>query len=285
MQNLKALKLRINSAKSANKITGVMKVISAAKLRKARQQLGQTEQNLNLILQALNHITSTLRSEENLPDMLHSDQEAARELCLVFASDRGLCGGFNSSIAKTVRKNYNQDLDIICIGNKIYEMLQKDCRASIIGYFKNIPTYQTAREITQKIFASYSQKKYRSCKAFYAIPRSITSQEATCLQIMPLSRSTGEADDHSDEDKREFEPDKLSALNSLLPVAISAYIYKILTESLVSEHSARMTAMDNATRNAKSMIEKLTINYNRSRQAEITKDLIEVTSGAEALTK
>lgn len=259
-----------------------MKVISAAKLRKAQQQLGQAEQNLDLIIKALDHISSTLGSEENLPDILRSNQDAEQELCLVFASDRGLCGGFNSSIAKTVRKNYSRNLDIICIGNKIYEMLQKDCGASIIAHFRNIPTYQTAREITQKIFVSYGEKKYRSCNVFYAIPKSITSQQATCLQIIPLSIGSN---DKNNEDKREFAPDKLSALNSLMPVATSAYIYKILIESLVSEHSARMTAMDNATRNAKTMIEKLTINYNRSRQAEITKDLIEVTSGAEVLAK
>ena len=282
MSNLKALKLRIGSAKSVKKITHVMKVTAAVKLKIARKKLTQAEQNFNLISHSFNYIIKNIESQKNLPNILQTTQETDQELWLIFTSDRGLCGSFNQSITKVVKNEHDKkSADLICIGNKSREILQKKCNANIIESFNNIlPEYETAQKITQAIFNAYSNKQYKSCKIFYAIPKSIISQEVTCLQMLPLNNNNMA----SNGDKHEFAlEDKLSALDSLIDIAISAHIYKILIESLVSEYSARVTAMENATNNAKTMIEKLTINYNRSRQAEITKDLIEVTSGAEAL--
>ena len=291
MASLDDLKKRISSVKSTQKITKAMKMVAAAKLRRAQESAEKgrpySEKMNNIILNLSNGISD----KENAPKLLSGTGEDKVHLCVVMTSDRGLCGGFNSNIikkAKSYFKNLSDDgkiLKIITVGSKGYDQLKRVYGDNIIENisFKESKNanYFDASKVGQMVIDKFEQKEFDVCAIFYNQFKNVITQIPQEQQIIPL-KVVGKEDKSSD-DNFEFEPDEDEILENLLPKNISTQIFKAMLENSASEQGSRMSAMDNATRNAGEMVDKLTIQYNRSRQAAITKELIEIISGAESL--
>jgi len=293
MASLDDLKKRISSVKSTQKITKAMKMVAAAKLRKAQENAEKgrpySEKMNNIILNLSNGISD----KENAPELLKGTGEQKIYLCVVLTSDRGLCGGFNSNIIKKAKLyfqqilNDNKTLKIITVGSKGYDQLKRLYKKNIIENLsfkesKNI-NYFDANKVGKIIIDRFEKKEFDVCTIFYNQFKNVITQIPQEQQIIPLKSSEIKKEDSSSEDNYEFEPEEDEILSNLLPKNISTQIFKAMLENSASEQGSRMTAMDNATRNAGEMVDKLTIQYNRSRQAAITKELIEIISGAESL--
>ena len=290
MASLDDLKKRISSVKSTQKITKAMKMVAAAKLRKAQENAEKgrpySEKMNNVILNLSNGISD----KENAPKLLSGTGDEKVHLCVVMTSDRGLCGGFNSNIIKKA-KNYflkildeGKELKIITVGSKGNDQLKRVYGDKII---KNISfkesknaNYFDADKVGKVIIEKFEVGEFDICTIFYNQFKNVITQIPQAQQIIPLN---SEEDKNNSDESYEFEPDEDEILNNLLPKNISTQIFKAMLENSASEQGSRMSAMDNATRNAGEMVEKLTIEYNRSRQAAITKELIEIISGAESL--
>ena len=291
MASLDDLKKRIASVKSTQKITKAMKMVAAAKLRRAQENAEKgrpySEKMNNIILNLSNSITD----KENAPKLLMGTGEEKIHLCIVMTSDRGLCGGFNTNIIKKAKAYFNKILNegktlkIITVGSKGYDQLKRVYKDNIIEKisFKDSKTinYLDAEKVGKIIIKNFKKKEFDVCTIFYNQFKNVITQIPQEQQIIPLNVSKSEGD--SSEDNYEFEPDEDEILGILLPKNISTQIFKAMLENSASEQGSRMSAMDNATRNAGEMVDKLTIEYNRSRQASITKELIEIISGAESL--
>ena len=291
MASLDDLKKRIVSVKSTQKITKAMKMVAAAKLKRAQENAEKgrpySEKMNNIIINLSNGISD----KENAPKLLLGTGEEKVYLCVVITSDRGLCGGFNTNIIKKAKayfeELYNQGktLKIITVGSKGHDQLKRVFRDNIIENlsFKDSKNtnYFDAEKVGKLILDKFEKKEFDICTIFYNKFKNVITQIPQAQQIIPLKAS--EVDGNSSEDNYEFEPDEDEILNNLLPKNISTQIFKAMLENSASEQGSRMSAMDNATRNAGELVEKLTINYNRSRQAAITKELIEIISGAESL--
>jgi len=291
MASLDDLKKRIASVKSTQKITKAMQMVAAAKLRRAQENAEKgrpySEKMNNIILNLSNGISD----KENAPELLIGTGEDKKHLCIVLTSDRGLCGGFNTNIIKKAKAYFqkisseNKDLKIITVGSKGYDQLKRVYTDKIIEKisFKDSKTvnYLDAEKVGKMIIDNFEKKEFDVCTIFYNQFKNVITQIPQEQQIIPLKNS--EAKGHSSEDNYEFEPEEDEILSNLLPKNISTQIFKAMLENSASEQGSRMTAMDNATRNAGDMVDKLTIEYNRSRQAAITKELIEIISGAESL--
>ena len=292
MPSLDDLKKRISSVKSTQKITKAMKMVAAAKLRRAQENAEKgrpySEKMNNIILNLSNGISD----KESAPKLLIGTGEEKIHLCIVMTSDRGLCGGFNSNIIKKAKSyfkkilNDNKTLKIITVGSKGYDQLKRTYKDYIIEKIsfkesKNI-NYFDADKVGKIIIDRFKKKEFDVCAIFYNQFKNVITQIPQEQQIIPLKASE-EKKDSSSEDNYEFEPEEDEILSNLLPKNISTQIFKAMLENSASEQGSRMTAMDNATRNAGEMVDKLTIQYNRSRQAAITKELIEIISGAESL--
>ena len=291
MASLDDLKKRIVSVKSTQKITKAMKMVAAAKLKRAQENAEKgrpySEKMNNIILNLSNGISD----KENAPKLLSGSGENKVYLCVVMTSDRGLCGGFNSNIIKKA-KAYFEELDkngkvlkIITVGSKGHDQLKRAFKDYIIENLsfkesKNI-NYLDAEKVGKLILDKFEKKEFDVCTIFYNKFKNVITQIPQAQQIIPLK--TSEVEGSSSEDNYEFEPDEDEILSNLLPKNISTQIFKAMLENSASEQGSRMSAMDNATRNAGEMVDKLTIEYNRSRQAAITKELIEIISGAESL--
>ena len=293
MASLDDLKKRISSVKSTQKITKAMKMVAAAKLRKAQENAEKgrpySEKMNNIILNLSNGISD----KENAPELLKGTGEQKIYLCVVLTSDRGLCGGFNSNIIKKAKLyfqqilNDNKTLKIITVGSKGYDQLKRLYKKNIIENLsfkesKNI-NYFDANKVGKIIIDRFEKKEFDVCTIFYNQFKNVITQIPQEQQIIPLKSSEIKKEDSSSEDNYEFEPEEDEILSNLLPKNISTQIFKAMLENSASEQGSRMSAMDNATRNAGEMVDKLTIEYNRSRQAAITKELIEIISGAESL--
>ena len=291
MASLDDLKKRISSVKSTQKITKAMKMVAAAKLRKAQEgaEKGRpySEKMHNIIL----NLSKNISDKENAPRLLSGSGENNTHLCVVMTSDRGLCGGFNSNIIKKAKKYFQQKQDegkiikIITVGSKGYDQLKRQFGDNIIEKIsfkesKNANFFD-AEKVGKIIIEKFSNKEFDICTIFYNQFKNVISQIPQEQQIIPLE--TKDNEDNKLEDNYEFEPDEDEILGNLLPKNISTQIFKAMLENSASEQGSRMSAMDNATRNAGEMVDKLTIEYNRSRQAAITKELIEIISGAESL--
>ena len=291
MASLDDLKKRISSVKSTQKITKAMKMVAAAKLRKAQEgaEKGRpySEKMHNIIL----NLSKNISDKENAPRLLSGSGENNTHLCVVMTSDRGLCGGFNSNIIKKAKKYFQQKQDegkiikIITVGSKGYDQLKRQFGDNIIEKIsfkesKNANFFD-AEKVGKIIIEKFSNKEFDICTIFYNQFKNVISQIPQEQQIIPLE--TKDNDDNKLEDNYEFEPEEDEILGNLLPKNISTQIFKAMLENSASEQGSRMSAMDNATRNAGEMVDKLTIEYNRSRQAAITKELIEIISGAESL--
>ena len=291
MPSLDDLKKRITSVKSTQKITKAMKMVAAAKLRKAQENAEKgrpySEKMNNIILNLSNSITD----KENAPKLLIGTGNEKIHLCVVLTADRGLCGGFNTNIIKKAKsffekiKSEGKNLKIITVGSKGYDQLKRVYGEQIIEKisFKNskIANYLDAEIIGKKIIGLFEKNEFDICTIFYNRFKNVITQIPQEQQIIPLKSSA--VKENSVEDNYEFEPEEDEILSNLLPKNISTQIFKAMLENSASEQGSRMTAMDNATRNAGELIDTLTLNYNRSRQAQITKELIEVISGAEAV--
>jgi len=293
MPSLDDLKKRITSVKSTQKITKAMKMVAAAKLRKAQESAENgrpfSEKMNNIILNLRNSISN----KENASKFLLGTGKDNVHLCVVITADRGLCGGFNTNICKKA-KNYfekilkeGKKLKILTVGSKGHDQLKRAYGAYIIEKvnFKGIKkiTYKDAEEIGNKIIKLFNDNQFDVCKIFYNKFKNVITQIPQAQQILPVENIEEKKDEKKLEDFYEFEPEESEILHDLLPRNISTQIFKAFLENAASEQGSRMTAMDNATRNAGDLVDKLTITYNRSRQAAITKELIEIISGAESL--
>ena len=291
MATLDDLKKRIASVKSTQKITKAMKMVAAAKLRRAQENAEKgrpySEKMNNIILNLSNGISD----KENAPKLLSGTGQEKVHLCIVLTSDRGLCGGFNTNIIKKAKaffqkiSNEGKTLKIITVGSKGYDQLKRAHKNDIIERisFKDSKTinYLDAEKVGKMIIENFEKEEFDVCTIFYNKFKNVITQIPQEQQIIPLK--TSEIETNSSEDNYEFEPDEDEILSNLLPKNISTQIFKAMLENSASEQGSRMSAMDSATRNAGEMVDKLTIEYNRSRQAAITKELIEIISGAESL--
>ena len=291
MASLDDLKKRIASVKSTQKITKAMKMVAAAKLRRAQDSAEKgrpySEKMNNVILNLSNGISD----KENAPKLLSGTGSDKIHLCVVMTSDRGLCGGFNTNIIKKAKAYFSKiseegkELKIITVGSKGNDQLKRAFGDKIIENisFKNSKNvnYFDADKVGKMIIEKFEKKEFDVCTIFYNQFKNVITQIPQAQKIIPL-----EAEKNNQESENvsyEFEPDEDEILNNLLPKNISTQIFKAMLENSASEQGSRMSAMDNATRNAGEMVDKLTIEYNRSRQAAITKELIEIISGAESL--
>ena len=291
MASLDDLKKRIASVKSTQKITKAMKMVAAAKLRRAQESAEKgrpySEKMNNIIL----NLSSGISDKENAPKLLSGSGNDKVHLCVVMTSDRGLCGGFNSNIIKKAKSYFaklvdeGKDLKIITVGSKGNDQLKRAYGDKIIANisFKESKhaNYFDAEKVGKMVIEKFEAEEFDVCTIFYNQFKNVITQIPQAQQIIPLNVENSEKD--KSEDSYEFEPDEDEILSNLLPKNISTQIFKAMLENSASEQGSRMSAMDNATRNAGEMVDKLTIEYNRSRQAAITKELIEIISGAESL--
>ncbi len=292
MPSLDDLKKRIKSVKSTQKITKAMKMVAAAKLKKAQENAEKGRPYSQKLQNIILNLTKSISEGSNAPKLLVGNGKDNVYLCVVITADRGLCGGFNSNICKLAKNHFKKilkdgkELKIITVGSKGHDQIKVEYGDHII-YKKSFKekkqiAFKEANEIGKKVIELYEQEQFDKCIIFYNNFKNVITQIPQAEQIIP----TFIKKDDKNKDKvffYEFEPDEDEILEDLLPKNVSIQILKAFLENAASEQGSRMTAMDNATRNAGDLVDKLTINYNRSRQASITKELIEIISGAESL--
>ena len=291
MASLDDLKKRIVSVKSTQKITKAMKMVAAAKLRKAQENAEKgrpySQKMQNIIL----NLTKSINDPENAPKLMVGTGQDNVYLCVVLTADRGLCGGFNSNICRLAKNNFKKilnegkELKIITVGSKGLDQIKREYGKYIIKKIsfkeKKIISFNEAEIVGKEIIDLFDKKGFDKCILFYSNFKNVITQIPQAQQIIPTEKVEKNKED--EEIFYEFEPDEDEILEDLLPKNISTQVFKAFLENSASEQGSRMTAMDNATRNAGDLVDKLTINYNRSRQASITKELIEIISGAESL--
>ncbi len=291
MPSLKDLRNRISSVKSTKKITSAMKMVAAAKLKRAQDNAEKTRPYARKMSEIVNSLVENNKSKE----FKFSEKKTKKTrniLLIVCSADRGLCGGFNGSIIKFSKKlsekiiNDGGQVSYIFVGKKAYQSLQRFCGESILDFFSDIANpsikFELASSIRDKILELFLNDSMDECYLIYTEFKSAISQTVQSLKLLPLNAL--ETNDKNTSNKSyDFEPSEEEILNEIIPKNIAIQIHTALLENLASEQGSRMTAMDNATRNANDMIDNLTLFYNRSRQALITKELIEIISGAEAV--
>ena len=295
MPSLDDLKKRIASVKSTQKITKAMKMVAAAKLRKAQEAAEQSRPYADNMENLMDSISRGYIQTDISRNLLTGNDEDKTILLVLFTSERGLCGGFNSQVSKALREkiielqNQNKTVKVLCVGKKGYDIIKRQYGDLItemidLSSVKSIQ-YEDAKSISDKIIKMYFDAEFDRCLIFYNKFKSVISQIPTEQQVIPAEKSENETNEDQSKDNSffEFEPNEKEILEELLPLNFAIQIFKALLESSASEQGARMSAMDNASRNASDMIDSLTLFYNRSRQAVITKELIEIISGAEAV--
>jgi F-type H+-transporting ATPase subunit gamma len=295
MASLKDLRNRIASVKATQKITKAMQMVAAAKLRRAQMAAEAARPYAERMDAILANIAGKVAGQPGAPALLGGTGKDDVHMLLVCTAERGLCGAFNSSIARLARERANaliaagKTVKIICVGRKGYDILRRIFPKQIVEVIdlRSVRQlgYDNAAEIAQKIVARYEAGEFDVCTLFYSRFKSVISQIPTAQQIIPpqLPEASNEAKAGTNTPVYEYEPSEEEILADLLPRNLATQVFRALLENAASEQGARMSAMDNATRNAGDMIKKQTITYNRTRQAMITKELIEIISGAEAL--
>ena len=291
MPSLKDLRNRISSVKSTKKITSAMKMVAAAKLKRAQDNAEKTRPYARKMSEIVNSLVLNKKSKEF--EFSEKKTKKTRNILLIVCSaDRGLCGGFNGSIIKFSKRlsetiiNDGGQVSYIFVGKKAYQSLQRFCGESILDFFSDIANpsikFELASSIRDKILELFLNDSMDECYLIYTEFKSAISQTVQSLKLLPLN-ALETNNDNSSNKSYDFEPSEEEILNEIIPKNIAIQIHTALLENLASEQGSRMTAMDNATRNANDMIDNLTLFYNRSRQALITKELIEIISGAEAV--
>ena len=302
MPNLKDLKVRINSVKSTQKITSAMKMVAAAKLRRAQENAEAARPYAEAMERMVASVGENVGGIEGAPRMLAGTGKTDTHLIVACTADRGLCGGFNGAIIREVRtmahnlKRDGKTVKLLCVGRKGRDGLKRQFEAAIIDTIEGIGRrgveYAEGHDVAERITALFEDEEFDVCTIVFNRFQSAMTQVPTAQRLIPFSAPEGE-DGAGAEDKAAaetgpqaiyiFEPEEQEILAELLPKNIAQQVFQALLESAASEHGARMTAMDNATRNAGDMIDSLTLTFNRTRQAAITRELVEIISGAEAL--
>ena len=293
MPNLKELKNRISSVKSTRKITSAMKMVAASKLRRAQELAESSRVYADSLSFILSSLAGNTKNSADLPEILTGKENSKISLLIINSSDRGLCGGFNSNLFRNAKKwisdqqGQGKSVKIMTVGKKassFYKKTDLDIVASFEDLNSNDRQLQVSEEIKNKIMELFESNEIDEVSILFNKFVSAISQEPTYQSLIPLSNEeTSEDESEANKAVFEFEPDKNELLEYLVPRNFLTQIYRSVLESSASEHAARMTSMDNATRNAGDMIDRLTLTYNRTRQAFITKELIEIISGAEAV--
>ncbi|MEC7734593.1 MAG: F0F1 ATP synthase subunit gamma [Pseudomonadota bacterium] len=293
MANLKELRNRISSVTSTQKITRAMQMVAASKLRRAQESAEAARPYSDKIMSILKNLSASFSDQDNAPELLMGNGNDQKHLLVIATSERGLCGGFNTSIVKMARENFlklkndGKEAKLIIIGKKGKELLAKEFVDDVIEIYdfsdvKNIG-FPEAEKISTKILELFDNNEFDVCKLYFAKFESVLNQLPIEQKLIPFDIEEDKSETEDINICYEYEPDEEDILKELLPKNLSIQILRALLENVASEFGARLTAMDNATRNAAEMIDDLTITYNRSRQASITSELIEIISGAEAL--
>jgi F-type H+-transporting ATPase subunit gamma len=295
MASLKELRNRIASVKATQKITKAMQMVAAAKLRRAQIAAEAARPYATRMEAVLSNLATALEGREGGPPLMVGTGNDAAHLLVVCTAERGLCGAFNSSIVRLAREHINRLLaegktvKMLCVGKKGLDQLRRQFKPLIIDTieFRGVRqlSFEHAEQVAQKVLRLFDEGAFDVATLFFSRFKSVISQVPTAQQIIPASIPAGapSAEASLGGAVYEYEPDEAEILTELLPLNITVQIFKALLENAASEQGARMSAMDSATRNAGDMIGRLTLNYNRTRQAQITKELIEIISGAEAL--
>ena len=297
MPSLKDLRTRIGSVKQTQKITSAMKLVAASKLKRAQEQAEAARPFAERMALMLSNLAASVADREGAPPLLAGSGRDDVHLVVVATADRGLCGGFNSSIVRGARarirelRERGKQVKVLCIGRKGRDMLRRELGDAVVGTIEGVGRrrleYAEAVQVAERIHAMYTAGEFDVCTIVFNRFRSAITQILTRQQLVPVEPAAvgdlGADDPGQVRAVYEFEPDEAAILKELLPRNLAVQIYGALVENAASEQGARMTAMDNATRNAGEMIDRLTLFYNRTRQAQITRELIEIVSGAEAL--
>ena len=287
MASLKDLRNRIGSVKSTKKITSAMKMVAAAKLKKAQDNAERSRPYATKMHEIVNSLTSG--NQNQIKKFGERSKDKRNILLIVCSADRGLCGGFNGSIIKFTKKitkelSENNNIKFIFVGKKAYQALKRDYENMIIDNFTDIANpnidFQLSSSVRDKVLQLFLDEEVDECHLIYTEFKSAMTQTVKSHKLLPVNNDNEEINKAS---TYEYEPNEESVLNEIIPRNIAIQIHSGLLENLASEQGSRMTAMDNATRNANDMIDNLTLLYNRSRQALITSELIEIISGAEAV--
>jgi F-type H+-transporting ATPase subunit gamma len=297
MATHKELRNRIRSVRSTQKITSAMKMVAASRLKRAQEQAEAARPYGSRMERMLGSLAANLRGQAMAPKLLAGTGSDQTHLIIVATSDRGLAGGFNASILRETRRTIRQlqgagkTVKLLTIGRKGRDSLRRDYRRLIVESRTDVGrpklTFESAHEIADKVLSLFEAGEFDACTIVFNRFRSAMTQIVTKQQLIPFAPPEAKRDEKKDEERAgavyEFEPEEAEILGELLPRNLAVQIFTALLENAASEQGARMTAMDNATRNAGEMIDRLNTTYNRSRQAAITKELIEIISGAEAL--
>ena len=297
MPSLKDIKTQINSVVSTKKITTAMKMVAASKLRRSQEKAVAARPYSSRLEEMLSSLASSAASGEGIIKLLTGTGNDQNYIVVPVSADRGLCGGFNSSInretfklVKSLEKD-GKNVQLMPVGKKSRDFFNRVMKAQIVESFIDLNVsntgYDSALQVSNKLQDLYFDGKFDKCILVFNKFKSAISQEVTQQQLIPLDVSESPKEDKEDSNDAkaiyDYEPDEETILKDLLPKNVSIQIFKVLLESDAGEHGARMAAMDNATRNAGEMIDDLTLKYNRTRQAFITKELIEIISGAESI--
>ena len=292
MPSLDDLKKRIKSVKSTQKITKAMKMVAAAKLRKAQESAEKGRPYSKKMQNIILNLTRSISDPKNAPKLLSGTGNDKTYLCVVLTADRGLCGGFNTNICKLAKTrfkkilNEQKNLKIITVGSKGFDQIKREYGKYVVKKYsfkeKKQISFKEADTVGNEIIRLFNQNEFDKCILFFNNFKNVITQIPQAQQIIPVDKKSSESKEENFL-PYEFEPDEDEILEDLLPKNISTQVFKAFLENAASEQGSRMTAMDNATRNAGDLVDKLTINHNRSRQASITKELIEIISGAESL--
>ena len=298
MPSLKDIKTQINSVGSTKKITSAMKMVAASKLRRSQEKAEAARPYSSRLEEMLASLASSAASGEGIVKLLTGTGNDQNYIVIPVSADRGLCGGFNSSINRETFKlvksleNEGKNVQLIPVGKKSRDFFNRLMQDKIVESFSDlnvsITGYESALQVSNKLQQLYFDGKFDKCILVFNKFKSAISQEVTQQQLIPLDVSSSLKEKKSDDNTEakaiyDYEPDEETILKDLLPKNVSIQIFKVLLESDAGEQGARMAAMDNATRNAGEMIDSLTLKYNRTRQAFITKELIEIISGAESI--
>ncbi len=298
MPSLKELRVRITSVKSTQRITSAMKMVAAAKLRRAQERAEEARPFAERMERVLAAVASSVTDGAGAPPLLAGTGKEQTHLIVLVSSDRGLCGGFNTNLVRFVRKHARQliregkTVQLFCVGRKGYGQLRGEFGDNVIEVREDVtkpaPSFGPARDIAMQLASMYEDGAFDVCTVVYNKFVSVMTQNVTPLQLIPFAiedtkDGAGAVATPAGRAVYEYEPSEEEILAELLPRNLAVQMYRAILESFASEQASRMTAMDNATRNAGDLINELTMNYNRTRQAFITKELIEIISGAEAL--
>jgi F-type H+-transporting ATPase subunit gamma len=293
MPSLKDLRNRIRSVRSTQKITSAMKMVAASRLRRAQEQAEAARPYATRMERMLGSLAGNLRGLANAPRLLAGTGKDGVHLLVVACSDRGLAGGFNATILRETRRTIRaleasgKEVKLLTIGRKARDSLRRDYARLIIESLTDLGrprlTFETAQDVARRVIQRFETGEFDQAAVVYNRFRSAMTQIVTRQPLIPFAPPEGDAAATRSGAIYEFEPDEEEILKDLLPRALAVQLYAALLENAASEQGARMTAMDNATRNAGQMIDRLNMTYNRTRQASITKELIEIISGAEAL--